>query len=115
MPLVTEAVDDPIQSDRPLLEGQENIEPDIENFQIAPPPKVNLGEDSDEGGSNFKKDADNLLSYERMVFQRNLKLPNKDGVMPHPICGTSTGWACCYRCSRRSDLREYGSGIVLYF
>ena len=41
------------------------------------PKQSKSGEDSDEGGDNFAKDADNQLSHERMKYKQNLKLPRK--------------------------------------
>ena len=38
---------------------------------------VDLNEDSDEGGTWFQKDADNELSYEKMVHVRNQKHPRE--------------------------------------
>jgi hypothetical protein len=33
----------------------------------------------------------------------------------HPLCGTKTGWSHWNREGRKTDLKEYGVGIVLYY
>ncbi len=84
---------------------------------------------------NFKKDASNGLSYDKMVYHidkthpRIICLSKKskekvflfiqiDGELKfkkHQICGTSTGNNCCLKSCRKSDLSQYGPGIVIYF
>lgn len=41
--------------------------------------------------------------------------PDKFEAEPFPICGTRTGSLSCLSRDRKSDLSQYGSGIVTYF
>mmetsp|Transcript_2180 Transcript_2180/g.3244 ORF Transcript_2180/g.3244 Transcript_2180/m.3244 type:complete len:222 (+) Transcript_2180:708-1373(+) len=86
--------------------------------------EVKLGEDSDEGQGRFAQDADNGLSWEKMNYVRNMNHPRevKYDILNdetkfgfHGICSTSSGWPHCKKGMRKSDFREYGVGIVLYF
>lgn len=82
---------------------------------------------SDDMGDIFAKDASNGLSYEKMIYNYQKKHPHrkveeweKESVgkdfVAHPICcSTKTGnLSCCTR-FRRSDLENYGSGVVIFF
>jgi hypothetical protein len=73
----------------------------------------------------FPKDADNRLSYTKLLHHLDRTHPREVSFDPrtgepeykkHPICrGTSTGWPCCTRNIRKSDLSQYGTGVVVYF
>ena len=39
----------------------------------------------------------------------------KDETHKYPLFGTSTGWHCCSKSTRKSDLRQLGVGITVYF
>ncbi|TNV86581.1 hypothetical protein FGO68_gene17344 [Halteria grandinella] len=73
--------------------------------------------------SIFPKDADNRLSHSKLLYHIDINHPReitydtkgKAMYTKHPICRTSTGWPCCTRKSRESDLSQYGAGLVLYF
>jgi hypothetical protein len=85
-------------------------------------PVENKDEDSDEGYGNFVKDASNGLSYEKLVYMRNIRHPRHvvyenqtTNFVHHPLCTTKTGWSHCKRENRKTDFKEYGVGIVLYY
>ena len=66
----------------------------------------------------WAEDADNGLSLEQMRYVTDLRHPRRveqGKRMKFSWCGTSTGWYCCCRCGRNSDLRELGAGITVYF
>ena len=59
-----------------------------------------------------------------MNYIRNMNHPRfindemvdkKDKFQYHSVCGTKTGWSHCLRGMRKSDMNEYGVGMVLYF
>jgi len=39
----------------------------------------------------------------------------KDHANKYPLFGTKTGWHCCSKSMRESDLRQLGVGITVYF
>jgi hypothetical protein len=75
-------------------------------------------------GIVYKKDASNGLSYEKMFDKINKKHPRMTertgnlGLLTYkkrPICSTRTGCFSCRGKDRESDLKEYGTGVVMYF
>ncbi|CDW82979.1 UNKNOWN [Stylonychia lemnae] len=71
----------------------------------------------------FDVDAQNDLSYSKMmmVVDQNhprLEIEGRGGKKEYqqrPFCKTKTGWHCCCRPCRQSDIHQYGIGITLYF
>ncbi len=62
----------------------------------------------------FKRDADNHLSLERLqsnYYERHMTI-NKSS---YPLFSTNTGWHCRGKKWRKSDIRELGVGISIYF
>mmetsp|Transcript_7230 Transcript_7230/g.6341 ORF Transcript_7230/g.6341 Transcript_7230/m.6341 type:complete len:127 (+) Transcript_7230:733-1113(+) len=68
----------------------------------------------------YPSDAlDNGLSHSRMMRMLTLNHPGKvnpEGKLdPYPIWGTRTGFHCCGKQRRQSDLQSLGVGIALYY
>ena len=73
-----------------------------------------LEEDSDEGlGVVFERDQETGLSYERMIYMRDLNHPrevqydwanDKTNYIKHPIYQTRTGCNSCIKGLRKNDL-----------
>jgi hypothetical protein len=67
----------------------------------------------------YEKDADNNLSSERMRSKMNRRHPRtKDSAGKRkkiPICFSSTGWHLCCLRFRKTDLKDMGVGVCLYF
>ena len=64
------------------------------------------------------RDASNGLSYTRMKKRLDRIHPRKmvnGELVKYPICGTSTGWHLPKRKYRKSDLKDFGVGVCLYF
>jgi hypothetical protein len=64
------------------------------------------------------QDAENDLSYTDMMKTIEIKQPRRivDGkVVPHSWCGSKTGWHCGCKSARKSDIRDMGVGISVYF
>lgn len=63
-------------------------------------------------------DAENDLSYTEMLKTVERKQPRRlvDGkLVPHSWCGSRTGWHCGCKSARKSDIRDMGVGISVYF
>jgi len=89
-----------------------------------PPKNVVLDDDSDDGGREFRKDASNGLSHERMNYMRHINHPrevdydiqtDKTTFKQHSLCKASVGCSHCSKRRRQTDFKEYGTGIVLYY
>ena len=73
--------------------------------------------------AGWQKDAENGLSYEKLVTVINAKHPRKIKQVENekfvtsllPICGTNTGSLSCSKSHRQSELMQYGPGVVVYF
>lgn len=68
----------------------------------------------------FLKDASNGLSYQKMkhVYEKRhpLMVDPKSGKKKHyPCCATRMGWHCCLKKWRKSDVRDLGVGVSVYF
>jgi len=80
-------------------------------------------EDSDEKKEVYDSNASNGLSKDQLIAFINRNHPrikeNKDGsgmkYAKRPIWGTKTGTHSFRAKSRESDLKMYGTGIVVYF
>ena len=57
---------------------------------------------------------DNGLSFQRMQKMVERKLPRKDG-QHYNVCKTNSGWHCCCKKYRKTDMAELGIGLSLYF
>ena len=85
--------------------------------------KIVDSDDSDNQIANvYEIDASNGLSYQRLEHvldtkhaRRDVYTKGKHITEKRPICGTRTGRASCSKETRRSDLGEYGVGVVVYF
>lgn len=68
---------------------------------------------------DWPKDADNGLSYTKMVAVTDNRHPrkvNKNGTKAnHSWCCARTGWHCSCKTWRDSDIRDLGVGISVYF
>lgn len=80
------------------------------------------GSDSDEGTGLYEKDASNGLSSQKMKAKIDRTHPRstvmENGVPVYKkwsIFGTHTGYFSYNKSWRKSDMQEYGIGIVLYF
>ena len=71
----------------------------------------------------FKCDASNGLSYERLkhvlnqrhIREEYLDKNNRRKMRPRRLCKTQTGFLSCWKRCRKSDLDNYGVGVVFYF
>jgi len=73
----------------------------------------------------YVQDAENGLSYDKLLYKMNKLHPRLSQFDPsgkrkkifteHPICGTSTGNHLCCKVFRKTDIANYGVGVVLYF
>jgi hypothetical protein len=66
----------------------------------------------------WNKDAENGLSYSKMKHVLSLRHPRKVVKGERKSlswCGSSTGWHCCCKRMRNSDIRDLGVGISVYF
>lgn len=109
-----------LNSDRALLE-----EVSIPKVEVKPVIEDILHMvDSDEEFTKAHVLARNELCWEKMNLFRNnthpraisCDLENKRTVYKkHGICSTRTGCSHCLKNVRKTDLNEYGVGIVLYF
>ena len=65
---------------------------------------------------HYENDAlDNGLSYTKMTKVVEKRLPRKNNNEPFSVCGTKTGWHCCWKKYRKTDVAEMGIGMSLYF
>ena len=63
----------------------------------------------------YENDAlDNGLSFTKMKKVVEKKLPRKND-QRYPVCSTNTGWHCCCKRYRKTDMAELGIGLSLYF
>lgn len=75
--------------------------------------------------TKYKKDAENGLSYDKLVYKMNKLHPRQSKFDPsglrkkvyaeHPLWSTASGNHLCCKMFRKTDLAPYGVGIVLYF
>ena len=54
----------------------------------------------------------NILHPRQVVY--NLAY-NETNFGQYPLCDTRTGWSHCLKRYRKTDLNDYGVGIVLYY
>ena len=73
--------------------------------------------------NTYKLDASNGLSYEKLkqvlnqrhVREEYLDKNNRRRLRPRRLCKTQTGYLSCWKRCRKSDLDNYGVGVVFYF
>ena len=65
---------------------------------------------------HFENDAlDNGLSFTKMSKVVEKRLPKDKKNEPFPVCKTNSGWHCCVKRWRKTDMAELGIGLSLYF
>ena len=85
--------------------------------------KIVDSDDSDKLMANvYEIDASNGLSYQKLMHvldtkhaRRDVYVKGRHETEKRPICGTKTGRASCDKETRKSDLENYGVGLVVYF
>jgi len=63
---------------------------------------------------DFERDAENKLSYRRMIVKVNEKMLRIEE-QTYPLWSTKTGWHMPFETWRESDIRHLGVGISVYF